>query len=313
MGFLSKITKPVKKFVKKGFKISQQGLATSARLAGGYFGMPALGNQVGDYFEPGDTSARNAQKYEDLNYTRNLANQENFAKNSLSWRVADARRSGIHPLAALGFQGAQFQPINSYYQGDDAYAAAQMGQDLSRAINTVQNKKERQAAAAANAIYDAELLKRVRLENAGLEIDNLNKLSQFVRLREFGGQVAPSFPTTNAKADVVFPDKRTPLTEADMVALGLGPIHPQGTRKPPLAAELVQNLNGTYTWVPRGAPENLSDWVSESWTGAFDYFKNNTYYANNQALARRLAPYYNEARRYFYKKPPKGYTRGKDR
>lgn len=43
--------------------------------------------------------------------------QREFAQNSIQWRVNDAKKAGIHPLAALGSQGISYNP--SYVGGDD--------------------------------------------------------------------------------------------------------------------------------------------------------------------------------------------------
>lgn len=40
----------------------------------------------------------------------NIAHQREFAQSGLQWRVADAKKAGLHPLAALGATGASFQP-----------------------------------------------------------------------------------------------------------------------------------------------------------------------------------------------------------
>lgn len=50
-----------------------------------------------------------AQRQEDL--------QREFAQNSIQWRVNDAKKAGIHPLAALGSQGISYNP--SYVGGDN--------------------------------------------------------------------------------------------------------------------------------------------------------------------------------------------------
>ncbi len=50
-----------------------------------------------------------AQRQEDM--------QREFAQNSIQWRVNDAKKAGIHPVAALGSQGISYNP--SYVGGDD--------------------------------------------------------------------------------------------------------------------------------------------------------------------------------------------------
>lgn len=65
-----------------------------------------------------------SQREEDYRTARmNLRQQRVFAKNSINWRVNDAIRAGIHPLAALGVQATPFTPIhggggNQVYTGD---------------------------------------------------------------------------------------------------------------------------------------------------------------------------------------------------
>lgn len=45
-------------------------------------------------------------------FDRNEALQREFAQNGLAWRVQDARNAGLHPLAAIGAQGASAAPIS---------------------------------------------------------------------------------------------------------------------------------------------------------------------------------------------------------
>lgn len=72
--------------------------------------------------------------YETERYWQNYYNN-----NAISLRVADAKRAGIHPLAALGFQGMDSPPI--YVQDRDF---GSIGQNISRTLMglTVSLKKE---------------------------------------------------------------------------------------------------------------------------------------------------------------------------
>lgn len=47
----------------------------------------------------------------------NIAYQKEFAKHGIQWRVADAKAAGINPLAALGVNPVQFNPV--YIPGND--------------------------------------------------------------------------------------------------------------------------------------------------------------------------------------------------
>ena len=37
--------------------------------------------------------------------------QKEFAQHGLRWKVEDAKAAGLHPLAAIGAQGAQYNPV----------------------------------------------------------------------------------------------------------------------------------------------------------------------------------------------------------
>lgn len=91
-------------------------------------------------------AARSSQKAQaDIN-RENLASAREFAQNSIQWKVADAKKAGIHPLAALGTQSA-YAP-SSYSGGDSGEAQATMGivgslgQMLQTAIEAINNDAE---------------------------------------------------------------------------------------------------------------------------------------------------------------------------
>lgn len=63
---------------------------------------------------------------------QNAALQKEFAQNSIRWRVSDAKKAGLHPLAALGASSTAASP--SFRAGDYGYLA-QAGQDVGTAIN----------------------------------------------------------------------------------------------------------------------------------------------------------------------------------
>lgn len=119
--------------------------ATAASLIGSWFG-----------------TRQNKKSNERANQI-NVDMQEEFARNGLRWRIEDAQRAGIHPLAAMGFGGVNFSPMQV---GDtsmgDFYSRA--GQDIGRAISATSTRGERQMRALAveeaqlrNAILRKEL------------------------------------------------------------------------------------------------------------------------------------------------------------
>lgn len=110
---------------------------------------------------------------------RNTAEAERFAKNSVSWRVADALNAGIHPLAALGMQG--FTPPASANFVEPNYNKAKlvqdMGQNVSRAVYKMSTAGQRERA-----------MSDLTLEHARLENELLR--SQIARIQNVG----PAYP-----------------------------------------------------------------------------------------------------------------------
>lgn len=94
----------------------------------------------------GFASAKSGQKLQkDIN-RENLQSAREFAQNSIQWKVEDAKKAGIHPLAALGTQSA-YAP-SSYAGGEYGEAQATMGivsslgQMLETALNAINNDAE---------------------------------------------------------------------------------------------------------------------------------------------------------------------------
>lgn len=98
--------------------------------------------------------------------------QYDAAQNQVQWRVADANKAGVHPLAALGMNPVSMAPVAV---GDDAGTMSNIGQDVGRAIKAgstdtqVTNKLGRELALIQlegarldNDIKRAELASRVR-------------------------------------------------------------------------------------------------------------------------------------------------------
>lgn len=101
--------------------------------------------------------------------------QKEFAKNSIRWRVADAKAAGIHPLAALGAQTHSYAPVVT---GDSiGPAMASFGQDLGRAIDSTRTSGER-AGAYVKTVQDLNVT-RLGLENQLLA-------AQIARVRQPG-------------------------------------------------------------------------------------------------------------------------------
>lgn len=92
---------------------------------------------------------------------QNVKAQREFAQKGIQWKVADAEKAGLHPLFALGAQTHSFSPS---YTGDSA-SFASMGQDLSRAVNSVMTREERATQAEQQRTIAGLNVERMQLEN----------------------------------------------------------------------------------------------------------------------------------------------------
>ncbi|UDN67490.1 DNA pilot protein [robinz microvirus RP_32] len=100
--------------------------------------------------------------------------QKEFAQSGIQWKVEDAKKAGIHPLAALGAQTTSFAPVSA---GEPSIASglAAGGQDISRAINQTTGSGARMDA-YTKTIQDLNI-QRMGLENQllGSQIAKINQ------------------------------------------------------------------------------------------------------------------------------------------
>lgn len=115
--------------------------------------------------------------------------QREFAKNSIRWRVDDAKAAGIHPLAALGNPGISYAPVSVGGSADMSMpnAIAAMGQDIGRAVNATRTQAERDENFVAAT--RAQQLESGRLDN---EIKRAELASRMTRL--YHSSPNPSLP-----------------------------------------------------------------------------------------------------------------------
>ena len=110
-------------------------------------------------------SQANAAKLNQLNYEH----QKEFAQNGIRWRVADAKAAGLHPLAALGAQGASYSPSAVIGDSPDYSFLKDMGQGIGRAMDAKRTQQERvEQEEKSNALFNEEL-KGKQLQNQETE------------------------------------------------------------------------------------------------------------------------------------------------
>lgn len=140
---------------------------------------------------------------------QNIALQREFAQSGISWKVADAQRAGIHPLAALGAQTTSFSPV-SVGGGAATSDYGSMGQDLGRALKAAMSDQDREEQTRREA-------SKLALEKAGLENDILKTelASKVKRMETNAGSVAmPANTSVLARVPLPrpFPGDRTVST-----------------------------------------------------------------------------------------------------
>lgn len=123
--------------------------------------------------------------------------QLDAAQNQVQWRVADATKAGLHPLAALGMNPVSMSPVAV---GDVAGTMSNIGQDIGRAVDAGSTKTQ-QAGRLATMIAQTQL--------EGLGLDNDIKRAELAsRVRRSLGPAAGSpvrpvpTPNTARGADV---------------------------------------------------------------------------------------------------------------
>lgn len=115
---------------------------------------------------------------------KNIKYQKLFAQKGIQWRAADARKAGIHPLAALGAQTTSFSPsvLGATQAGEGvAQAGNIMGQGLSRAAAAFGDIDDR------NAAY-TQKLQALQLENA--QLNNTKLASEIAMINQPGSPPA---------------------------------------------------------------------------------------------------------------------------
>lgn len=163
-----------------------------------------------------DASKENTQAQ--INWAReeraaNESMQRQFARHGLSWKVADAQESGLHPLYAIGGAGAAFTPTTSQINFDNGgehmgRALAQAGQDIGRSVSATETPEQRQMRMVQMRLAESQANRN--------DAESAVAWNQVMRDYQ-GNQAQPGMPTSavvhrdNANV-VVNPIRQHPLT-----------------------------------------------------------------------------------------------------
>lgn len=123
------------------------------------------------------------------NFQASMAYQDLVNKNSIQWKVADAKAAGLHPLAALGVNtgGGPSSFVGAIPATGMAEGIAAAGQDISRAVGATRTAQKRSEAFETT-------VQALSLEQASLKNDLLR--SQIARLNQ---QNNPAVPDTDQR------------------------------------------------------------------------------------------------------------------
>lgn len=105
--------------------------------------------------------------------------QREFAQNSIQWKVADAKKAGIHPLVAMGASGYSAQP---------SYVGANIGEGIAGFAKNIGGAIQ---ADARQSIKDNAELRELQIEEARLNNELLKK-----KIRGDNDTVSPLFKGT---------------------------------------------------------------------------------------------------------------------
>lgn len=146
-----------------------------------------IGSALGGMFgaNAAKSGAKKAAKSQLKASRQNLRFQKQFAQRGIQWKVRDAKKAGINPLAALGAQTMSFAP-SFVGTGDGGQAAAGaalqqgfsgMGQGFGRAIEAYSDSETRSENNMYLRALQAKQLENIDLQNQALasQIQNMNQ------------------------------------------------------------------------------------------------------------------------------------------
>lgn len=185
---------------------------------------------------------------------KNIELQKQFAKNGIQWKVEDAKKAGIHPLAALGAQTHSFSPINV---GDPVSSLRDAGQSLDRAIDTTSDQATR------NTSYD-QSLRKLQLERGTLENELLrHQIASQVATTTQAGR-SPGIPTSMSANPALVGHAELPqvpgiVTDGPMPRIAPDSSSPH--QEPGAVTDLghTRTRNGYFPVFSKDAKERLED------------------------------------------------------
>lgn len=203
--------------------------------------------------------------------SKDIKLQKEFAQSGIQWKVEDAKKAGIHPLAALGAQTTSYAPVS--VGGGLPSALAAGGQDISRAINATRPESAR-LDAYSKTVQDLNL-QRLGLENQLLS-------SQIAKINQAG--TPPAMPTAGDRF-LIDGQGNSPLIKSTPLER-VGPAAGQPSTEPGAVVDMGFARTAGGGWAPTFS-KDFQERTEEDMLGSIAW-----------AMRNRLAPslnpkYYN--------------------
>lgn len=121
--------------------------------------------------------------------------QKEFAQNSISWRVADAKKAGLHPLYALNGSGATYSPQAAV--GDD-YGLSAAGNSFADIYSRNPSKAQKEMLKQQSKINDMQIASNaLQMQAQSADIAKTKAETQLIRSQIGSNAFGGSFGGTN--------------------------------------------------------------------------------------------------------------------
>lgn len=190
--------------------------------------------------------------------------QKEFAQNSIQWRTADAKKAGIHPVAALGSQGISYNP--SYVGDGDNFGGSQAS------ISYEPQKKVDEKTQAYNDKVNALNLRM--LEANTKEAEASAKKAQMSLIPN-----DPLRPLIPNQSGIGLPTSQTGMPGQASSIYGNKKVEAEE------ASRFSVNQDRTISVVPT---QNIMDYVGEDLLAAIEWRLQNKYTDQVEALNKAL-------------------------
>lgn len=196
----------------------------------------AFGGLVGNLIS-GSSASKNAKLQ--------MAKQEEAARNSVQWRVADAKKAGVGTLAAMGMQPISMSPVS--VNGPDW---GSVGQNLGRALDAGVDRETQ----AHNVRAQQLSIEKMELENDAIKLQLLGSARA---LRQQAG-TPPGVPDSlqrEVDRQSIRGEAESIIRSRDGLPMGSIGVVPQSPRWSPAQkvedeySDIVSNIYGVAKWL----------------------------------------------------------------